>query len=477
MQRNKYTTYEDVHALCSLWYSPSMIGLIASIGTARGAGDYLCRCGASARPLPPPFLLVVALALALAARRGRRAAVLWGWRRSAGRTGPSVWWHGVLGRTARSGGKHAIGAAAEPRREPDGGGRGGESELRRGVPLAPRLVLGRGRAKATPLRGDAIHEARVPLDSRHAPRQLEPSAKCLRRGGIRRGGRRRSCHKRRVGRSGGCRSGGWLTRRDAEGVRFGGAPVLLFLLAPAGGGAFWLQLRALWTARAVPPGLAPPLPRDVLLAGGPTEVTAPACAPVARCGPRSRQRARRWRRPCGLRHVPLAPTGALLAALLLGVSALLPRLDTLEVSAHIPCRVRGGSASHHPSTHASATFFLPRRPSFWSGDLLSAAVPRRRVRFRPSSQRDLWNRLDLFLWRLGISARHFPSALVQRERLRPVATLCCDLRSWAGGFSRGDSHRGNLITQRADAQRCADGGDSQRADDSHTHNPHILHFG
>ena len=283
---------------------------------------------------------------------------------------------------------------------------------------------------------------------------MKTSAKCLRRGGIRRGGRRRSCPERRVGRS-----GGWPTRRDAKGVRFGGTPELLFLLAPAGGGAAWLQLRALRTARAVPPGLAPPLPRDVVLAGAPAEVTAPACAPdapcpVARCGRRKCHRARRRRRrPCGLRP-------ALLGAQLPGVSALLPRLDTLELSAHIPCRVRGGSASH--PAHASR-----------SGDLLSAAVPRRRVKFRPSSRRDLCNWLDLFLWRRGISARHFPPALVQCER--PIATICSRLRRWPSGFR--DSHRGTLVTQRAGAQRCADGGDSQCADDCHAHYPHVLHVG
>ena len=285
---------------------------------------------------------------------------------------------------------------------------------------------------------------------------MKPSAKCLRRrGGIRRGGRRGgrrcscrccSCRRRRVGRS-----GGWLTRRDAEGVRFGGAPVLLFLLAPAGGRCeHWLQLRALRTARAVPPGLAPSLPRDVVPASGPAEVTAPACASVARCGCQSRAVARCGRQsravaPCGLRHLPLALTEALLASLLPHVSALLPRLDTPEVSAHIRCRVRGGSASH--PTHASR-----------SGDLLSAAVPRRRVRFRSSSRRDLFNRLDLFLRRRG---SHIPPALVQHKGRRPVATLCCRLRRCAGGFSSGGSHRKTLVTQRAGAQCCADGGDSQ----------------
>ena len=290
---------------------------------------------------------------------------------------------------------------------------------------------------------------------------MKPSAKCLRRrGGIRRGGRRCSCRRcscrrRRVGRS-----GGWLTRRDAERVRFGGAPVLLFLLAPAGGRAVWLQLRALRTARAVPPGLAPSLPRDVVPASGPAEVTAPACASVARCGCQSRAVARCGRRsravaPCGLRHFPLALTEALLASLLPHVSALLPRLDTLEVSAHIRCRVRGGSASH--PTHASC----------------SAAVPRRRVRFRSSSRRDLFNRLDLFIRRRG---SHFPPALVQREGRRPVATLCYCLRRCAGGFGSGGSHRKTLVTQRAGAQCCADGGDSQRTNDRHAHDPHVLHI-
>ena len=298
---------------------------------------------------------------------------------------------------------------------------------------------------------------------------MKPSAKCLRRGGgIRRGGRRggcrgscrrRRCRRRRVGRS-----GGWLTRRDAEGVRFGGAPVLLFLLAPAGGRCeHWLQLRALRTARAVPPGLAPSFPRDVVPASGPAEVTAPACASVARCGCQSRAVARCGRQsravaPCGLRHFPLALTEALLASLLPHVSALLPRLNTLEVSAHVCCRVRGGSASH---------------PTSRSGDLLSAAVPMRRVRFRSSSRRDLFNRLDLFLRRRG---SHIPSALVQHKGRRPVATLCCRLRRCAGGFSSGGSHRKTLVTQRAGAQCCADGGDSQRTNDRDAHNPHVVHI-
>ena len=239
---------------------------------------------------------------------------------------------------------------------------------------------------------------------------MKSSAKCLRCGSIRRGRRRRGCPERRVGRS-----NGWPTRRDAEGERFCGAPMLLLLLAPAarrGRRAAVLcgWRRALRTARAVPPGLAPSLPRDVVLAGGPAEVTAPACAPVARnysagcSGSRSRQRRRR-RRP----HAPPRPLHLFLA-----VSALLPRLDTLEVSAHIRCCVRGGSASH--PAHASR-----------SGNLLSAALPRGWVRFCPCSRRDLCNRFDLFLWRRGISA--FPSALVQlnwlHKRPCPVATLCC----------------------------------------------------